>query len=52
VEEWAIDKVIMEHKDRLSRFMVSFLQDYFAAFDVEIEWMSERIGSRGIRKKW
>lgn len=45
VEERKIDKVIVEHKDRLSRFMVGFLTDYFSAFDVEIEWMSEILGT-------
>lgn len=45
VEERKIDKVVVEHKDRLSRFMVNFLTEYFAAFDVEIEWMSEILGT-------
>ena len=45
VEQKKIDKVIVEHKDRLSRFMVGFLTDYFASYDVEIEWMSEIIGT-------
>ncbi|KKK86765.1 hypothetical protein LCGC14_2759990, partial [marine sediment metagenome] len=40
-----IDKVIVEHKDRLSRFMMGFLKDYFNSHDVEIEWMSEIIGT-------
>lgn len=45
VEQKKIDKIIVEHKDRLSRFMVGFLSDYFASYDVEIEWMSEIIGT-------
>jgi putative resolvase len=45
IEEKKIDKVIVEHKDRLSRFMVNFLTEYFAAFDVEIEWCSEILGT-------
>lgn len=45
VEQKKIDKIVVEHKDRLSRFMVGFLEEYFAAFDVEIEWMSEIIGT-------
>lgn len=45
IEQKKIDKVIVEHKDRLSRFMVGFLKDYFASHDVEIEWMSEIIGT-------
>ncbi len=44
VDEKKIDKVVVEHKDRLSRFMVGFLQEYFASHDVEIEWMSEILG--------
>jgi putative resolvase len=45
VEEKKIDKVIVEHKDRLSRFMVEFLVSYFASHNVEIEWMSEILGT-------
>lgn len=45
VESKKIDKVVVEHKDRLSRFMVGFLHDYFASHDVEIEWMSEILGT-------
>lgn len=44
VEAHKIDKVIVEHKDRLARFMVGFLHDFFASHDVEIEWMSEILG--------
>ena len=45
IEQRKIDKVVVEHKDRLSRFMIGFLQDYFTSHDVEIEWMGEIIGS-------
>lgn len=45
VEEKKVDKIIVEHKDRLSRFMIGFLKDYFASHDVEIEWISEIIGT-------
>lgn len=45
VEEKKIDKVIVEHKDRLSRFMVEFLAAYFGSHGVEIEWMSEILGT-------
>ena len=45
VEENKIDKVIVEHKDRLSRFMVEFLVAYFGSHGVEIEWMSEILGT-------
>lgn len=45
VEEKKIDKVIVEHKDRLSRFMVEFLAAYLGSHGVEIEWMSEILGT-------
>jgi len=45
VEQKKIDKVVVEHKDRLSRFMIGFLHDYFASHDVEIEWIGEIIGT-------
>jgi putative resolvase len=44
VSEHKIDKVVVEHKDRLARFMIGFLQEFFASHDVEIEWMSEILG--------
>ena len=44
VEEGKIKKVVVEHKDRLSRFMIGFLKDYFGSHGVEIEWMSEILG--------
>ena len=44
VSEHKIDKVVVEHKDRLARFMVGFLQEFFSSHDVEIEWMSEILG--------
>ena len=31
-------------KDRLARFMVGFLHEFFNSHDVEIEWMSEILG--------
>lgn len=44
VEERKIDKVVVEHKDRLARFMVGFLHEFFKSHDVDIEWMSEILG--------
>jgi predicted site-specific integrase-resolvase len=44
VQERKIDKVVVEHKDRLARFMVGFLQEFFSSHDVEVEWMSEILG--------
>ena len=44
IEEKKIDKVVIEHKDRLCRFMFEFLVVYFKSHSVEIEWMSEVLG--------
>jgi predicted site-specific integrase-resolvase len=44
VEDKAIDKVVVEHKDRLCRFMFEFLVSYFGSHGVEIEWMSDVLG--------
>jgi putative resolvase len=44
VESGKIDKVIVEHKDRLCRFMFEFLVSYFGGYDVEIEWVSDILG--------
>lgn len=39
-----IDRVIVEHKDRLTRFNFQFLEDFFASHDVKIEWMEDVLG--------
>ena len=44
VEEQKIDKVVVEHKDRLSRFCLEYLVCYFNSYGVEIEWMSDILG--------
>ncbi len=36
--------MVVEHKDRLARFMVGFLHEFFVSHEVEIEWMSEILG--------
>ena len=41
VSEKKIDKVIVEHKDRLTRFNFEFLNQFFASHDVEIEWIDD-----------
>jgi excisionase family DNA binding protein len=46
VSEKQIDKVIVEHKDRLTRFNFQFLEDFFASHDVKIEWMEEVLGKK------
>ena len=44
VEDGKIDRVVVEHKDRLCRFMFEFLVCYFQSHNVEIEWMSDVLG--------
>lgn len=39
-----IDKVVVEHKDRLTRFNFEFLSQFFASHNVEIEWIGEVLG--------
>ncbi|NBR00623.1 MAG: IS607 family transposase [Actinobacteria bacterium] len=39
-----IDRVIVEHKDRLTRFNFGFVEAYFASHGVVIEWVSETLG--------
>lgn len=46
VSEKQIDRVIVEHKDRLTRFNFQFLEDFFASHSVKIEWMEEVLGKR------
>lgn len=46
VKNKEIDKVIMEHKDRLTKFNFQFFEDLFASHDVKIEWMEEVLGKR------
>ena len=44
VEEKKVCKVVVEHKDRLARFMVGFLEEYFGSHGVEIEWIDDILG--------
>ena len=44
VSENKIDKVVIEHKDRLTRFNFEFLTQFFASYNVEIEWIGEVLG--------
>lgn len=41
IQDKKIDKVIVEHKDRLTRFNFQFLSDFFASHNVQIEWVGE-----------
>lgn len=38
-----INRVVVEHKDRLSRFMVGVFVDFFASHGVAVEWMEESL---------
>jgi len=41
VYEKQIDKIVIEHKDRLTRFNFNFLNQFFASYNVEIEWVDD-----------
>jgi putative resolvase len=44
VNDHEIDRVVVEHKDRLTRFNFGFIEAYFRSHGVEIEWVSEVLG--------
>ncbi|NBQ99660.1 MAG: IS607 family transposase [Actinobacteria bacterium] len=44
VNDHEIDRVVVEHKDRLSRFGFGLLEAYFNSHGVEIEWTDEVLG--------
>jgi len=41
-----IDRVVVEHKDRLSRFGFGLLEAYFQSHGVTIEWTNEVLGKK------
>lgn len=41
VREKQISKVIIEHKDRLTRFQFNVFEEFFGAFDVKIEYVDD-----------
>ena len=41
--EGKINRVVVEHKDRLSRFMVGVFVDFFASHGVAVEWIEESL---------
>lgn len=41
--EGKINQVVVEHKDRLSRFMVGVFVDFFASHGVTVEWIEESL---------
>jgi putative resolvase len=44
INDHKIDRVVVEHKDRLSRFGFGLLEAYFNSHGVEIEWTDEVLG--------
>lgn len=46
VENKEVDKVIVEHKDRLTRFNFNFLSAFFASHSVKVEWTEEVLGNK------
>lgn len=40
--ERKIKKVVVEHKDRLTRFMFGIFEEFFSSFDVEIEVIAKK----------
>lgn len=44
VEQRKCNKVVVEHKDRLCRFMFNFLNSYFESHGVKIEWVEDVLG--------
>lgn len=44
VNDHEIDRVVVEHKDRLTRFNFGFMEAYFRSHGVEIEWVNEVLG--------
>lgn len=45
VEKREVDVVLVEHKDRLSRFCINYLIQYFNSYNVKVEWINESIGT-------
>ena len=41
VKEKKISKVIIEHKDRLTRFQFNVFEEFFGAFDIKIEYVDD-----------
>jgi excisionase family DNA binding protein len=44
VKNREIDVVLIEHKDRLSRFCLNYLISYFKSYGVRVEWSDEILG--------
>lgn len=48
VENKEIDIVLIEHKDRLSRFCLNYLVAYFKSYNVRVEWVDEVLGQNSV----
>ncbi len=44
IENNEVDKVVVEHKDRLTRFMFNIFVSYFESYNVSIEYVEEILG--------
>ena len=51
VSEGEIDKVIIEHKDRLTRFNFNFLVQFFRSYGVEVEWVNEVLENKSYEQE-
>lgn len=51
VSERKIDRVIVEHKDRLTRFNFNFLVEFFDSHDVVVEWVSETLTNKSYEQE-
>lgn len=44
VRDGKTDRVVIEHKDRLTRFNFGFLESFFKSYGVQIEWVNDVLG--------
>lgn len=44
INDHEVDRVVVEHKDRLVRFGFQYLVTYFESHGVVIEWVQETLG--------
>lgn len=51
IAEGKIDKVVVEHKDRLTRFNFQFLSEFFDSHDVVIEWVSKVLTNKSYEQE-
>ncbi len=51
VSERKLDKVIVEYKDRLTRFNFNFLVEFFDSHGVEVEWVNETLQNKSYEQE-